>query len=126
MTWASDMAVDAAQLVVQFGRAVSYRAATHSTFDTATGARGIATADTSMTMIRSAVTTEIEFGQRSNRRVEMARFSGTAAAFSAASITPDVNDRLVDTTDSNAQWNIQRIEKKMDGAMLELICTRTA
>jgi hypothetical protein len=126
MTWATDMAADAAELVSHFGRAVSYRSAVHSTFDSSTGARGIATVDSSLTMIRAAVSVELEFQGRSNRRIEMTRWSVTAAALSALSITPDVNDKIIDTDTPDKPWVIQKIDKKMDGAMYELACTRTA
>jgi hypothetical protein len=122
MTWQTDMASDAAELVSHFGASRTYRARTLSTFNTSTGARSEVTADTTLSMIRGMVSTSIESTNRANKRVERVKFSATAAALSAAAITPDHNDQIIDGAN---EWLILFIERKMDGAMYEFTCQRS-
>ena len=123
MTWSTDMATDAAELVSLFGSARTFRARTLSSFNTTTGARGMVTGDTSIDMIRSAITKRTEFTGRGSMHVCSVKFSATAAALSAASITPDPNDTIIDGSDT---WRIVSIERKMDGAMVEFVCERSS
>lgn len=122
MTWQTDMAIDAAELVSLFGASRTYRSRTLSSFNASTGARSEVTADNTLSMIRGAVTTTIENNGRTNKRVERVKFSATAAALSAASITPEHNDQIIDGAN---EWLILTIERKMDGAMYEFTCQRS-
>lgn len=122
MVWTSDMAADAAADVVSFGRSVTYREVEAAAFSTSSGARSEVTTDTAISMICGGISVMVDGNSR--RRIETRRFSATQAALTAAALnSPDTSDRIVDGTDV---WRIERIETKMDGAMIEFYCTRTA
>ena len=122
MVWTSDMAADAAADVVSFCRSVTYREVEAAAFSTSSGARSEVTTDTAISMICGGISVMVDGNSR--RRIETRRFSATQAALTAAALnSPDTSDRIVDGTDV---WRIERIETKMDGAMIEFYCTRTA
>jgi hypothetical protein len=123
MAWNDDMVADAAEFVAEFGRSRTYRKVVKGAMNTTTGKRAETTTDTTITMHRTKPEMLTEFGDGSRRRGRRCTFQMTAAALAAASITPDTNDRIVDS--DLAVWQVEELEHRMDGALVVLTCRRT-
>jgi hypothetical protein len=123
MTWTTDMATDAADHVEAFGRSISYTKRALGAMNTTTGKRAATETSTTLSGVVSLETTEAEFSGTAPRRVFMRTVSITAADLAAASITPDANDTI---TVSATVYRIEKINHRMDGALVVLTCKRTA
>lgn len=124
MTWNADMAADAAAHVAEFGRDCVYTKRVAGAFNTTTGKRAATETTHTLAMVKGMTETEAEFGQAVSRRVHNTTFSITAADLAAAGITPDANDRVTDA--GSVEYSIERINYRMDGALVVLTCKRTA
>lgn len=124
MTWNADMADDAAAHVAEFGRDCVYTKRVAGAFNTTTGKRAATETTHTLAMVKGMTETESEFGQAVSRRVHNTTFSITAADLAAAGITPDANDRVTDA--GSVEYSIERINYRMDGALVVLTCKRTA
>ncbi len=124
MTWNADMAADAAAHVAEFGRDCVYTKRVAGAFNTTTGKRAATETTHTLAMVKGMTETESEFGQAVSRRVHSTTFSITAADLAAAGITPDANDRVTDA--GSVEYSIERINYRMDGALVVLTCKRTA
>ena len=124
MTWNADMAADAAAHVAEFGRDCVYTKRVAGAFNTTTGKRAATETTHTLAMVKGMSETESEFGKSVSRRVHNTTFSITAADLAAAGITPDGNDRVTDA--GSVEYSIERINYRMDGALVVLTCKRTA
>lgn len=123
MAWSDDMATDAADHVSAFGASCTYVKRVPGAFNTATGAKAHTTTSTTISMVKTATNRDLAFSGEAKRPRDTVMFSMTAAALTAAGITPDTNDRVTDA--DGVSWDVTEVMKRMAGALWVLQCRRT-
>lgn len=109
-TWAEELAALDAAVTAAFPSAVTFRKTTKGAFTASAGTRAQATGDTAVSIVRNRSSTSR--ASDGGKRIESTRWYLSAAQL-AAGVEPQVNDQLVDGTDTHFITHVARSLDKL-------------